>query len=135
MENPKKNDTGKTYEIGFNAGLSALENINNSLGNVPPHVLKNALAGLLTAACRCAYAFAPNEEAATEIIELSRKFGLEDVRRQKLQEFMEYYDITDLQSVTDFLEDGEALSHTDITQNVAEEMHDLACKAKEKNEI
>jgi hypothetical protein len=83
MENSKKNDTGKTYEIGFDAGLDALENINDSLGNVPPCILKDALAGLLTAACRCTYAFAPNEEAATELIELSRKFGLNDVQRQK----------------------------------------------------
>ena len=83
MKTLKKNDTGKTYEIGFDAGLDALENINNSLGNVPPHVLKDAFAGLLTAACRCAYAFAPNEEAATELIELSRQFALEDEQRQK----------------------------------------------------
>ena len=83
MKNLKKNDTAETYEIGFNAGLDALDIINDSLGNVPPHVLKDALAGLLTAACRCTYDFAPNEEAATEIIELSRKLGLEDVYYQK----------------------------------------------------
>ena len=83
MKNLKKNDTAETFEIGFNAGLSALDIINDSLGNVPPHVLKDALAGLLTAATRCTYAFAPNEEAANEIIELSRQFGLKDFKKQK----------------------------------------------------
>lgn len=53
------------------------------------------------------------------------------MKNLKLQEFMEYYDIADLQSVIDFLEDGEALSRTDITQDVAENIHTLARKAKE----
>ena len=80
---PIKHDPAEIYQIGFNAGLDALDNINDSLGNVPPDVLKDALAGLLTAATRCTYAFAPNEDAATEFIELSRKFGLEDFKKQK----------------------------------------------------
>ena len=84
MKTLKKNDTAGTYEIGFNAGLDSLDSIHQQLGGkVEPAVLKDALAGLLTACMRCTYAFAPTQEAAEELIALSQKFALEDFKKEK----------------------------------------------------
>tara|TARA_R110000803_G_scaffold134105_1_gene201187 strand:+ start:504 stop:782 length:279 start_codon:yes stop_codon:yes gene_type:complete len=84
MKTAETHNTAKTYEIGFNAGLDSLDSIHQQLGGkVEPAVLKNALAGLLTACMRCTYAFAPTQEAAEELIELSQKFGLEDFKKEK----------------------------------------------------
>lgn len=75
-----KHDTAEIYEIGYNAGLDALASIDKTAG---ADALPSALVGLLTAACNCAYSFAPNENAATELIELSRNLSLEDLKKQK----------------------------------------------------
>tara|TARA_R110000823_G_scaffold206095_1_gene336838 strand:- start:142 stop:420 length:279 start_codon:yes stop_codon:yes gene_type:complete len=84
MKTNKTYDTVETYKIGFNAGLDSLDSIRQQLGGkVEPDVLKDALAGLLTACMRCTYAFAPTQEAAEELIELSQKFGLEDFKKEK----------------------------------------------------
>lgn len=84
MKTAETHNTAKTYEIGFNAGLDSLDSIHQKLGGkVEPAVLKDALAGLLTACMRCTYAFAPTQEAAEELIELSQKFGLEDFKKEK----------------------------------------------------
>ena len=81
MKTAETHNTAETSEIGFNAGL---DSIHQKLGGkVEPAVLKDALAGLLTACMRCTYAFAPTQEAAEELIELSQKFGLEDFKKEK----------------------------------------------------
>ena len=77
---PIKHDPAEIYEIGYNAGLDALASIDKT---VQADALQCALVGLLTAACNCTYSFAPTEEAATELIEVSRNLGLEDFKKQK----------------------------------------------------
>ena len=60
-------DTEKGYSIGYEAGLDALDKINEVLGDDDPMALKDALAGMMVSAMACAYAFAPSEEIAEEL--------------------------------------------------------------------
>ena len=67
-----------TYEIGYRAGLDALDKINEALGDDDPMALKDAVAGMMVSAMHCAYAFAPTEEVAEELISTSQQFALKN---------------------------------------------------------
>ena len=71
-------DTEKGYSIGYEAGLDALDKINEALGDDDPMALKDALAGMMVSAMACAYAFAPTEEVAEELISTAQQFALKN---------------------------------------------------------
>ena len=63
----------KSYSIGYQAGLAALETCSESNASE-----KDALAGLLSVVMHAAYSMAPTEEIAEEIITWAQKTALED---------------------------------------------------------
>ena len=71
-------DTEKSYSVGYEAGLDALDKINEVLGDDDPMALKDALAGMMVSAMACAYAFAPSEEIAEELISTAQQFALKN---------------------------------------------------------
>ena len=71
-------DTEKGYSIGYEAGLDALDKINEVLGDDDPMALKDALAGMMVSAMSCAYAFVPTEEVAEELISTAQQFALKN---------------------------------------------------------
>ena len=71
-------DTEKSYSVGYEAGLDALDKINEVLGDDDPMALKDALAGMMVSAMHCAYAFAPSEEVAVELISTAQQFALKN---------------------------------------------------------
>jgi len=71
-------DTEKAYSVGYEAGLDALDKINEVLGDDDPMALKNALAGMMVSAMACTYAFAPSEEVAEELISTAQQFALKN---------------------------------------------------------
>ena len=71
-------DTEKSYSVGYEAGLDALDKINEVLGDDDPMALKDALAGMMVSAMACAYAFAPTEEVAEELISTAQQFALKN---------------------------------------------------------
>ena len=71
-------DTQESYEIGYQAGLDALDKINEVLGDDDPMALKDALAGMMVSAMSCAYAFAPTEEVVEELISTAQQFALKN---------------------------------------------------------
>ena len=71
-------DTEKSYSVGYEAGLDALDKINEVLGDDDPMALKDALAGMMVAAMACAYAFAPSEEIAVDLISTAQQFALKN---------------------------------------------------------
>ena len=71
-------DTEKSYSVGYEAGLDALDKINEALGDDDPMALKDALAGMMVSAMACAYAFAPSEEIAEELISTAQQFALKN---------------------------------------------------------
>ena len=71
-------DTEKSYSVGYEAGLDALDKINEVLGDDDPMALKDAVAGMMVSAMACAYAFAPTEEVAEELISTAQQFALKN---------------------------------------------------------
>ena len=71
-------NTEKGYVAGYNAGLDALDVCSKSRANE-----KNALAGLMTVVMHAAYAMAPTEEAAEEIITWAQQKALENWIEEK----------------------------------------------------
>ena len=71
-------DTQEGYTVGHEAGLDALDKINEVLGDNDPLALKDALAGMMVSAMACAYAFAPTEEVAEELISTAQQFALKN---------------------------------------------------------
>ena len=71
-------NTEKGYVAGYNAGLDALDVCSKSRANE-----KNALAGLMTVVMHAAYAMAPTEEAAEEIITWAQQTALENWIEEK----------------------------------------------------
>jgi hypothetical protein len=69
-------DTQKGYSVGYEAGLDAIDQIHKALGDNDPLALKDALAGMMVSAMACAYAFAPSEEIAEELISTAQQFAL-----------------------------------------------------------
>ena len=67
-----------SYSVGYEAGLKALYKINEVLGDDDPMALKDALAGMMVSAMACAYAFAPSEEIAEELITTAQQFALKN---------------------------------------------------------
>ena len=68
--------TEESYSVGYEAGLKALDKINELLGDDDSLALKDALAGMMVSAMSCAYAFAPNEKVAEELISTAQEFAL-----------------------------------------------------------
>jgi hypothetical protein len=66
-------DTQKGYSTGYNAGLDALDTLAKSGATE-----RDGLAGLMAVVMHAAYAMAPTEEAAEELIAFSRKQALDD---------------------------------------------------------
>ena len=71
-------NTVKSYDVGYNAGLDALEVCSKSRANE-----KDALAGLMTVVMHAAYAMAPSEEMAEEIITWAQQTALENWIKEK----------------------------------------------------
>ena len=71
-------NTEKSYDAGYNAGLDALEVCSKSKANE-----KDALAGLMTVVMHSAYAMAPSEEMAEEIITWAQQTALENWIEEK----------------------------------------------------
>ena len=71
-------DTEQGFQLGHSLGLDALDKINEELGDDNIEALKDALAGLMTAGMHCAYAFAPTEEIAEELISTCQQFALKN---------------------------------------------------------
>ena len=71
-------DTEKSYSVGYEAGLDALDKINEVLGDDDPMALKDAVAGMMVSAMSCAYAFAPTEEVVEELISTAQQFALKN---------------------------------------------------------
>tara|TARA_R100001163_G_scaffold20942_1_gene18012 strand:- start:288 stop:530 length:243 start_codon:yes stop_codon:yes gene_type:complete len=71
-------DTQKGYSVGYEAGLDAIDQIHKALGDNDPLALKDALAGMMVSAMACAYAFAPSEEIAEELISTAQQFALKN---------------------------------------------------------
>ena len=67
-----------SYSVGYEAGLKALDKINEVLGDDDPMALKDALAGMMVSAMACAYSFAPSEEIAEELITTAQQFALKN---------------------------------------------------------
>tara|TARA_R100000995_G_C3475600_1_gene120781 strand:- start:1437 stop:1670 length:234 start_codon:yes stop_codon:yes gene_type:complete len=76
-------NTEENYSIGVNAGLEALEKIHKTLGDDNHSDLKDALAGIMTTVMHCAYAAAPTEEIAEELISTAQQFALKDWEKEK----------------------------------------------------
>ena len=76
-------NTEKNYSIGVEAALEALEKINKTLGDDNPRDLKDALAGIMTTVMHCAYASAPTEEIAEQLISTAQQFALKDWEKEK----------------------------------------------------
>lgn len=66
-------NTQKSYSAGYNAGLDALDALAQSGATE-----RDGLAGLMAVVMHAAYAMAPTEEAAEELIAFSRKQALDD---------------------------------------------------------
>jgi len=66
-------DTQKSYTAGHDAGLNALDALARS--GATEH---DGLAGLMAVVMHAAYAMAPTEEAAEELIAFSRKQALDN---------------------------------------------------------
>ena len=71
-------ETGENFDSGDEAGLDALQALAVSGANE-----RDALAGLMTAVIHAAYAMAPTEEVAEEIITFSQRCALENWEREK----------------------------------------------------
>jgi len=66
-------DTQKSYSAGYSAGIDALDALAKS--GATEH---DGLAGLMAVVMHAAYAMAPTEEAAEELIAFSRKQALDN---------------------------------------------------------
>ena len=71
-------EAGENFDSGYEAGLDALQALAVSGANE-----RDALAGLMTAVIHAAYAMAPTEEVAEEIITFSQRCALENWEREK----------------------------------------------------
>ena len=71
-------EVGENFDSGYEAGLDALQALAGSGANE-----RDALAGLMTAVIHAAYAMAPTEEVAEEIITFSQRCALENWEREK----------------------------------------------------
>ena len=71
-------NTEKSYDVGYNAGLDALDVCHKSKAKE-----KDALAGLMTAVMHAAYAMAPTEEAAEELITWAQQTALQNWIKEK----------------------------------------------------
>jgi len=71
-------NTEKSYDVGYSAGLDALDVCSNGKANE-----KDTLAGLMTVVMHAAYAMAPTEEAAEELITFAQKTALENWIKEK----------------------------------------------------
>ncbi|ANS02976.1 hypothetical protein [uncultured Mediterranean phage uvDeep-CGR0-AD1-C123] len=76
-------DTQKGYSVGYEAGLDAIDQIHTALGDNNPLALKDALAGMMVSAMSCAYAFAPTEEVAEELISTAQQFALKNWEQER----------------------------------------------------
>tara|TARA_R110002020_G_scaffold114992_2_gene264490 strand:+ start:221 stop:466 length:246 start_codon:yes stop_codon:yes gene_type:complete len=74
--------TEDSYSVGYQAGLDALDKINEALGDNDPLALKNALAGIMVSAMSCTYAFAPNGKVAEELISTAQQFALKNWEKE-----------------------------------------------------
>tara|TARA_R100000808_G_scaffold7062_1_gene20739 strand:+ start:18526 stop:18753 length:228 start_codon:yes stop_codon:yes gene_type:complete len=71
-------DIQKSYAAGHDAGLDALEVLQNTGANY-----RDGLAGLMTVVMHAAYAMAPTEEAAEELITFNQQQALLDWETEK----------------------------------------------------
>lgn len=65
--------TQKSYSAGYNAGLDALDTLAKSGATE-----RDGLAGLMAVVMHAAYAMAPSEDVAEELIAFSRKQALDN---------------------------------------------------------
>ena len=75
-------NTEKSYDVGYNAGLDALDVCHKSKANE-----KDTLAGLMTVVMHAAYAMAPTEEAAEELITWAQQTALENWIKEKGEKY------------------------------------------------
>ena len=71
-------DTQKGYSEGYSAGLDALDTLAKSGATE-----RDGLAGLMAVVMHAAYAMAPTEEAAEQLIAFSRKQALDNWIEEK----------------------------------------------------
>ena len=71
-------DTQKSYSAGYATGLGALDALAETGATE-----RDGLAGLMAVVMHAAYAMAPTEEAAEELIAFSRKQALDDWIEEK----------------------------------------------------
>ena len=71
-------DIQESYAAGHDAGLDALEVLQNTGANY-----RHGLAGLMAVVMHAAYAMAPTEEAAEELITFSQQQALLDWETEK----------------------------------------------------
>ena len=77
-DNDSFNATDESYQTGYQAGLDALETLGKS--GASEHA---ALAGLLAVVMHAAYAMAPNEKIADDLIEFSQEQAIENWVKQE----------------------------------------------------
>jgi hypothetical protein len=75
-----KNITANFFDIGYESGLNALEyiakhNEQRFLNENPHH---EQLAGLLSSIMNCIYYYAPNEKAASQLVQFAVDFAIDE---------------------------------------------------------